>query len=338
VEIIQGFRLLTAYLRWRWRDLLVLLGFMFTFFGVFYLYGLSGEPVGYASLLCAVIGLLYAGWDFYRFVQRWRTLVRLRSQITWSLEHLPTPADLLEQGYQELLAVLFDEAARTRAQVHRARQELEEYYTMWVHQVKTPIAAARLLLQTGAGGEQTPDLEMELFKIERYVEMVLQYLRVESPSADLLIRRSLLDDIVRQAVRRYARWFVQKQIRLEYAELGVEVLTDAKWLTFVIEQILSNALKYTHQGSISIYLDPTAPKTLVIADTGMGIASEDLPRIFEKGYTGHIGRRERHSTGIGLYLCKRIMDRLGHTITVESTVGHGTKVKIGLAEADLTVL
>ena len=135
-------------------------------------------------------------------------------------------------------------------------------------------------------------------------------------------------------MRRYARWFVQKQIRPR--------ICRARWKCHRCQMAhlchRTDSLNAPYQGSISIYLDPTAPKTLVIADTGMGIASEDLPRIFEKGYTGHIGRRERHSTGIGLYLCKRIMDRLGHTITVESTVGHGTKVKIGLAEADLTVL
>ena len=155
---------------------------------------------------------------------------------------------------------------------------------MWAHQVKTPIAAARLLLQTGAGGEQAAELELELFKIERYVEMVLQYLRVESPSADLVIRRCSLDEIVRQAVRRYARLFIQKQIKLELDSLHEEVLTDPKWLGFVIEQVLSNALKYTHQGQISIYMDSTSPKTLVISDTGIGIAPEDLPHLRKRVY------------------------------------------------------
>ena len=112
------------------------------------------------------------------------------------------------------------------------------------------------------------------------------------------------------------------------------MLTDAKWLGFVIEQLLANALKYTPEGSISIYLDEHDPHTLVIADTGLGIAPEDLPRIFEKGYTGYAGRRERSSTGIGLYLCKRILSKLAHTIVVESTVGEGTRVKMGFAAVE----
>lgn len=275
--------------------------------------------------------------DFYRFVRRCYVLDRIANQTALTLDNLPQPENLLEDRYQELLTILLQEKEQALAQFRQSQQELEEYYTMWVHQVKTPIAATRLLLQTGAGGEQTRELELELFKIERYVDMVLQYLRVESPSADLVIRRHNLDDIVRQAVRRYARLFVQKRIPLEYKDLNVEVLTDAKWLTFVIEQILFNALKYTHQGKISIYLDQCKTRTLIIEDTGIGIAPEDLPRIFEKGYTGYTGRKEKHSTGIGLYLCKRILDRLSHTITIESTVGEGTKVRIGLETAELFV-
>lgn len=108
------------------------------------------------------------------------------------------------------------------------------------------------------------------------------------------------------------------------------MLTDGKWLGFVLEQLLANALKYTQKGRIAIYLEEGEPPTLVVADTGMGIPPEDLPRIFEKGYTGLTGRTQRHSTGIGLYLCKRILDKLSHPVTVESQVGEGTRVKIGL--------
>lgn len=116
---------------------------------------------------------------------------------------------------------------------------------------------------------------------------------------------------------------------------ALRVLTDEKWLVFVLEQILSNALKYTKSGSIHIYLSPDAPKTLVIEDTGIGIAPEDLPRIFEKGYTGCNGRADKRSTGIGLYLCRQIMEKLSHTIRIESEMGVGTKVYLGLDTVSL---
>lgn len=331
MEELRGLRLTAAYLGVKRKELLFFTGILVIFSLIGFLYGLPLEPVLYAVLLNLCLGLVHFALDFRRFASRYRELWQLvRAPLTW--DQLPSPEHPLEEVYHELVASLLKEKANLEDESRRMRQELEEYYTLWVHQVKTPIAAARLLLQTGGGEENTAELEMELFKIERYVEMVLQYLRVESPSADLVIRRSSLDAIVRQAVRRYAPLFIRKRIALDYRGLDLEVLTDAKWLGFVVEQLLANGLKYTQAGSIAIYLDPERPFTLVIEDTGIGIPSEDLPRIFEKGYTGYAGRAERSSTGIGLYLCKRILDRLGHTIWVESTVGVGTKVKIGFAE------
>lgn len=175
----------------------------------------------------------------------------------------------------------------------------------------------------------------QLQSVEQYVEMVLGYLRLESPSSDYVIRNYALDDIVRQAVRKYASQFIRRKLRLEYTPLNVSVITDEKWLLFVIEQVLSNALKYTRSGSVSITLE--APKTLCIRDTGIGIAPEDLPRVFEKGFTGCNGRTDKRATGIGLYLCRRILEKLGHTIAITSTVGEGTTVRIGLQQDALEV-
>ena len=214
--------------------------------------------------------------------------------------------------------------------------DMMDYYTMWVHQIKTPIAAMRLLLQS----EETSNSEElldQLFKIEQYVGMVLQYLRVESMSGDLLLSRYELDDIVKQAIKKHTKSFIRKKITLHYEEIHKKVLTDEKWLVFVIEQLISNALKYTNSGSISIYLDKELPDTLVIEDTGIGICPEDLPRVCEKGYTGYNGRADKKSTGIGLYLCKRILNKLSHTMTITSEVSTGTKVYINLAMKELTV-
>ena len=177
--------------------------------------------------------------------------------------------------------------------------------------------------------------ERPLALVGQGVELVLGYLRLESPSSDYVIRNYALDDIVRQAVRKFASQFIRRKLRLEYAPLNVSVITDEKWLLFVIEQVLSNALKYTRSGSVSITLE--APKTLCIRDTGIGIAPEDLPRVFEKGYTGCNGRTDKRATGIGLYLCRRILAKLGHSITIASTPGTGTTVRIGLEQDALEV-
>ena len=210
------------------------------------------------------------------------------------------------------------------------------FYTIWAHQIKTPIAAMRLLLQSENDGQSTELLE-QLFKIEQYVEMVLQYLRIEGKSSDLVLKRSPLNRMIKKAIRKYSSFFIRKKIKLNYEEFEMDVLTDEKWLVFVIEQILSNALKYTSSGEISIYRDEQYPQVLIIEDTGIGIAQEDLPRIFEKGYTGFNGRYDIKSTGIGLYLCKRILKNLSHTIAIESVIGKGTKVKIGLDTMDIIV-
>ena len=212
--------------------------------------------------------------------------------------------------------------------------DLNDYYSMWVHQIKTPIAAMGLLLEE-ADPKQRPDLSLELFKIESYVEMVTGYLRTESLGGDWLLKEQDLDSMIRQAVKKYAKMFISKKISLSYEPVSAQVLTDEKWLVFVLEQILSNGLKYTGKGQISIYLED---EILVIEDTGIGIEKEDLPRIFEKGYTGRNGRTDKKATGIGLYLVKKIMDKLGHGIWIDSEVSKGTKVYLDLRQKKLEMI
>ena len=170
----------------------------------------------------------------------------------------------------------------------------------------------------------------DLFRIEQYVEMVLCYLRLDSGSTDYIIREYDLDSIIKQAIKRFAPQFIRRRIQLFYEPVHASVLTDEKWLLFVMEQVLSNALKYTESGSITIVLE--APLTLCIRDTGIGIAPDDLPRIFEKGYTGYNGRGASKSSGIGLYLCKKAADQLGIDIAVESEPYHGTKVLLTIRQ------
>ena len=206
-------------------------------------------------------------------------------------------------------------------------EDMTAYYTAWVHQIKTPIAAMRLTLQ----GEDTPAarrLMTELGRVEQYVDMALTYLRLEEGGSDYVIRTCAVDDVVRAAVRRFAGEFIDRRIALDYTPVEWETVTDGKWLTFVVEQLLSNALKYTGQdGTVRIYREGD---DLCIRDSGMGIAPEDLPRVFDMGYTGQNGRLDRRSSGIGLYLCRRICRNLRHEIRIESAPGAGTTVRLTL--------
>jgi len=274
--------------------------------------------------------------DFVDFYRKHKLLSRLRDNIIFSNIEFPSSDYLVEEDYQELIKVLDKARLDIIKEKDQAYNDMMEYYTVWAHQIKTPIAAMRLLLQSEKS-EMNSELLDQLFKIEQYVEMVLQYLRLEDMSSDLVVRKLSLDDLVKQAVRKYSKSFIRKRIKLYYINLNRWVLTDEKWLVFVLEQILSNALKYTNTGEVSIYMDPEKPCTLVIEDTGIGIEKEDLPRVFEKGFTGYNGRLNKKSTGIGLYLCRRILNKLSHTIEIESVVGKGTKVKIGLDVMEMTI-
>lgn len=214
----------------------------------------------------------------------------IRGSILLTINQLPPPSGLIEKDYQELLLSLNTLYSQKITAENMEKNDLTDYYTTWVHQIKTPIAAMRLLLQN----EDTPvsrQLKTELFRIEQYVEMVLCYFRLDSPSADFVLNYYSLDTIIRQAIRKYAGQFVQKKLRLVYEPTDYQVLTDEKWLSFVIEQLLSNAVKYTNEGSITISVDSNL--VLSVSDTGIGIAPEDLPRIFEKSYTGYNGRVEK---------------------------------------------
>ena len=238
----------------------------------------------------------------------------------------------LESAYEGLIVHLCRKWSREQSQWEQWRSEMNDYYLMWAHQIKTPIAAMKLLV-----GERDDKflLTEEIFKVEQYVEMVLHYLRLESMSSDMILKKYRLYDMVKQVVKKFSVLFINSGLSLELGDFeDVWVLTDEKWLVFVLEQVLSNSIKYTKKGKISIYVKPDGTMTLVIEDTGMGIRAEDLPRIFDRGFTGYNGRMDKKSTGIGLYLCRQVMNRLGHGIWVESTEGAGTKVYLDLSRQE----
>lgn len=297
----------------------------------FALYGLPLAPVLYVLGLCLFFGALLLAVAYWRFQKKHRLLESLLTDICLSIEHLPETTIPIEADYQALIQRLFTAKAELQTLSTARYQELMEYYTLWVHQIKTPISAMNLILQTHDAPEYL-ELRSELFKIQQYVEMVLCYLRLDSQSSDFLFRSCSLDGVLREAIRTYAGQFIRRKAKLVYAPVDKQVVTDAKWLQFVVEQILSNALKYAPGGTVTISLEGD---TLIIQDDGIGIAPEDLPRVFEKGYTGLNGRGTQRSTGIGLYLCSRVMKRLGHGFTIESQVGQGTVVRLALGHKSL---
>ncbi len=309
--------------------LLIMLGcFILAFAAVFSLYELPLSVVLYAALFCVVIGLLFGLYDYLSFCHKHKALTELKAGIVFSVDGLPQATNRIERDYGDLLMAVTEDKRRLVSASEREQAEIIDYFTLWAHQIKTPISAMRLVLQ-GEDSEQSHELEAQLFTTEQYVEMVLAYLRMGSDSTDYVLKEYGLDGIVKQSVRKYAPMFIRKQISLELQQMGVNVLTDEKWLCFAVEQILSNAVKYTNQGSVSVY--PENGTTLVIHDTGIGIAPEDLPRVFEKGFTGYNGRADKRASGIGLYLTKQVLSKLGHGITIQSELDTGTTVRIELS-------
>ena len=302
--------------------------FILVFVAVFSLYQLPLSVVLYAALFCAVIAFLFGMADYLRFRCKHKALTEQNAGITFSVDELPEAVNQIERDYAALLGAVAEDRRLLATRFEWEKAEIVDYYTLWAHQIKTPISAMHLILQ-GEDSAQSRELSAQLFMTEQYVEMVLAYLRMGSDSSDYVLKEYDLAGIVKQAVRKYAPMFIRKKISLELQPIKAEVLTDEKWLCFAIEQILSNAVKYTNQGAVSVYTENET--TLVIRDTGIGIAPEDVPRVFEKGFTGYNGRADKRASGIGLYLTKQVLSKLGHGITIQSELEVGTTVRIELS-------
>jgi signal transduction histidine kinase len=314
----------------------LLAAFAAIFAFVFSLYGVAVEPVGYAFVLCGALLGIWLVIRFYRFCrdEKNRRQFLTDTEFFAGDSRLPQGATLAEQDYLNRIGILETRCRELSTEWQKARQDSLDYYSTWVHQIKTPIAVMRMQLQ-GEDTEENRALLAELFLIEQYVEMVLSYIRLGSSQTDFVFQEYELDDIIRQAVRKFAPLFVRNRVRLVYEPVSIRVLTDEKWLLFVIEQILSNAIKYTPKGTVTITVSPE--QVLSIADTGIGIAPEDLPRIFEKGFTGYNGRADKKATGLGLYLCKQTADKLGIRLWAKSSPGEGSTFYLDLHREPLVV-
>lgn len=321
-----------AYCRQKRRLAIPLLVCIFIFLITFRLYHLPVEAVLYPTALSILWLFLMTAADFEKSRKTHEKLENWKKLPAEMLPDFPSVENWQVQDYQQLLQNVLEELFTERNRQESQTQDMVEYYTMWVHQIKTPIASMALSLQEedSALGRK---LSGELFRIEQYVEMVLAYLRLDAPSSDYVFRRQDLDGLIRPCLRRFSTEFITRKIRLDYQLVEMAVVTDEKWFSFCLEQILSNALKYTREGSIRIYRE--SPGVICVEDTGIGIAPEDLPRVFEKGYTGGNGRLDQKASGIGLYLCRQICDRLGIGISISSRLGEGTCVRMDLNQYQL---
>ena len=291
----------------------------------YFLFDMPAVTVLYPLILSTSVLIVAGVIDFVFTFSKHRKLTQ---------NEIPASSDPIEKDYQEIIRKLKEEEAYSRQKTTSDYNNMVEYYTVWAHQIKTPIASMRLQIQS-EDTESARKLIGDLNRIEAYVEMVLTFLRLDSDSTDYLIKEYDLDEIVRPAIRKFSREFILKKLKLEYEPIEFKTITDSKWLSFIIEQVISNAVKYTSEGYVRIYM--SEPGILCIEDTGVGISEEDLPRIFENGYTGFNGREDKRASGIGLYLCKRISDNLGHKIYAESKVGEGTKIFLDMRAKKLDV-
>lgn len=304
------------------------------FMFVFKLYQLELEAIVYSCYLCAIFLGSVMIFDFIQYVKKHEAM-QTNLEIAWLKDHHLIKDDtLIGKDYQQIIHYLSKQLHDEMTKADEDRKSLEDYYSLWVHQIKLPIAAIKLLLETQESLDKRL-LKSELFRIDQYVNMVLTYLRMNSIDTDYHFAKYDIDNIIRPIIRKFSNEFIRKKIRLNYTENHTSILTDDKWLSFIIEQLLSNALKYTEKGFINIYMEDD--QKLIIEDSGIGIDACDIPRIFEKGYTGFNGRYDKKASGIGLYLCQNIAEHLSHQIKIQSQKNIGTKAVLYLGHYDLKV-
>lgn len=318
-----------TYLKSKWRTLTACGAFCALFFLSFALYQLPLAAVAYPVGLCVLLGMGLLIVDFLRVRRDCRDLNRIQTANAADAVSLPAASRPVECAYQALIARIRDEQAQLLSEASLRYDRMLDYYTLWAHQIKTPIAAMRLQLQREDTAFSHACL-LELTRVERYVQMLMAYLRLESDDTDYVFREIDLDAVIRAAVKRFSSEFIARKIGLAYESVDLRVVPDEKWLQFVLEQLISNALKYTSAGSVTIAR--THSGALMIRDTGIGIAPDDLPRIFSRGFTGKNGREDKSASGLGLYLCHRVCQNLDIQISADSEPGRGTSVYLRFAQ------
>jgi signal transduction histidine kinase len=297
------------------------------------LLGIGLGDMIYSILLYLVVMSIYFSYQFYRFAKSYHKLKEIQHNVTIHEPDLPEALNPYDERYNEVIKNLYVVLQENMNQMVSRENDHLDYYTLWLHQIKTPIAAMHLVLQNADDLPQKPVLEQELFKVEQYVEMALQFIKIERIESDLVIQPYSLKDMVRQSIRKYSVLFIHKGLGVNIEGCEQTIITDSKWFCFILEQLFSNAVKYTNDGMIKVYTrEVEGGVWLTIEDSGIGIQKEDRKRIFEKGYTGFNGRLDKKASGMGLYLVKKVATALNHEIQLESEVNKGTKVHLFLKD------
>ncbi len=297
----------------------------------FTLYQVPLKVVLYPLFLVLLFAFFCFLYGFFKYREKQKKLQKLLNYPIEEMNFVTLNAEENQDNMEKLLLKMQQDYKTLKETDVQKYRDMLDYYTLWVHQIKTPIQATKLMLDNQNFDLALP-LSIQLSKIDLYVDMVLAYLRTQSDSTDYVFQKQDIDVLLKKSIRRFSTQFIYKKISLKYIVAPYMLVTDAKWFSFAIEQLLSNALKYTQSGQIEIYVEQ---EVLHIKDSGIGIRQEDLPRLFENGFTGQNGRMEEKSSGLGLYLVKKIMDNLNLRISISSVLHQGTDVRIALSQYNL---
>lgn len=300
------------------RVYLLLLVVILVFDSLLMLCNIDTSLIIYPNVIVLFIIIVYSFFDYYKYKNKHELLNK----------GLYEEADcLFDEDYQKIINELEDKIRQLETDKHKVMKEMSDYYSLWVHQIKTPISAMQLTLEN-EDSQLSRKLMLELLHIEQYVDMVLTYQKL-SDGSDYVFEENELDVMIKDTIRYLRLEFIERKISLKYEPINRTIITDKKWFEFVLKQLIGNALKYTRKGSIEIYLEDNC---LCIKDDGIGIKESDLKRIFERGYTGSNGHDNKNSSGIGLYLCTNIVSNLGLKLSATSSVGVGSIFKIDLSQ------
>ena len=294
--------------------------------------------ISYYALLLLFLGIcmLVEYTNKRRFYNKMKSLLSELNEKYLLAEMLPEPGFIEGQILNDILTQTGKSMATNVSEHALIMEEYRDYLEMWIHEVKSPIASARLIIDNDEN-QVAKSISDELDKVENYLTQALFYARSSNVEKDFVLKELGLKQIVGRALRQHVKDFASKKIKLDMDGVSGTVFSDQKWLIFILNQIISNAVKYTskHPELIFYTTSKAASITLYIKDTGVGIPSHDLQRVFEKGFTGENGRRFEKSTGIGLYLCRKMCEQIGIHIEINSEVDVGTTVGLTFPISDM---
>ncbi|MFD3157783.1 sensor histidine kinase [Haloimpatiens sp. FM7330] len=312
----------------------ILMGFISTVIYLDNTVKVSIDNILYINFVSFIFFLLYLFGEYFSHNKYYKSMNYLMKNETENIVNtLPSPKTNEQELYHKLISNIYEDQNNKIDNLYKEKKDNLEFITSWVHEIKTPIAVSRLIIENNLANIEDNtlnSLEEEIDKIDNYVEQALYHSKIDSFSKDYFINEINLERIVKDLVKKHAKTFINKKIQIQMEDINLNITSDKKWITFIINQILSNSLKYTDEGGKIKFSTKknNKEKILIIEDNGVGIRQEDIGRVFHKGFTGYNGRKNSKSTGMGLYLAKKLSRKLGHDISIESSYNEYTKAKI----------